>query len=242
MSYYLMPIRVCSTILTIVCKILQIKRFDSFLEKTTTNQLVVVTIEELGFDTIETYALGLFDQNGIGQKGQDHGLLILFSEIDKEVRIEVGYGLGPYITDAVASRIVRNTMIPRFKKGVYFDGIQDATNQLIDFTNNADALAEFKKEMESDEKNKEIMGIVLLGLFLMIFVGVGSFFFFKSYKNVIEVFKGIFLGKLGVLPGVFMLFMGSLSTLFGLVFVVVPMLIFYGMYFSNNFFFDGRNN
>ncbi|MFT6369930.1 MAG: hypothetical protein ACJAWH_001011 [Maribacter sp.] len=65
------------------------------------NQLVVVTIEQIGFETIEAYANGLFNQNGIEQKDKDNGLLILFSELDREVRID--FGLEPYITGAVAS-------------------------------------------------------------------------------------------------------------------------------------------
>ena len=64
-------------------------------EQKTTNQIVIVTIEQLGFETIETYANGIFNQNGIGQKDKDNGLLIVFSELDREVRIEVGYGLEP---------------------------------------------------------------------------------------------------------------------------------------------------
>ena len=50
-------------------------------EEKTTNQIVVVTIEQLGFNTVETYANDLFNKNGIGQEGKDNGLLILFSEL-----------------------------------------------------------------------------------------------------------------------------------------------------------------
>lgn len=202
-------------------------------EENTTNQLVIVTIDELGFDTIESYANGLFNQNKIGQEGKDNGLLILFSELDREVRIEVGYGLEPYITDAVASRIIRNTMIPKFKEEAYFDGVDEATDQLIAFLNNPEALDEFKQEIE-DKKGKERLYMnIFLGVFLSIFIGVGGFFFLKSYRNIIEVFRGIFMGKLGVLPGVFMLLGGSISTIFGMVFMVVPLFVGYSIYTSD---------
>ncbi|WP_282053606.1 TPM domain-containing protein [Maribacter luteus] len=205
------------------------QRLSDFEEKTT-NQFVVVTIEELGFDTIESYANGLFNQNGIGQKGKDNGLLILFSESDREVRIEVGYGLEPYITDAVASRIIRNTMIPNFKEGDYFKGVNEASNQLIQFLNDPDALAEFKQEIEDDGKKGQFISYVFMGIFLLIFISVGGFFFFKTYKNIIEVFRGIFMGKLGVVPGLFMLIAGSFSSVFSLVFVIVPLVVVSSIY------------
>ncbi|MEP2056947.1 MAG: TPM domain-containing protein [Maribacter litoralis] len=199
-------------------------------EDTTTNQLVVVTIEELGFDIIESYANGLFVQNGIGQEGKDNGLLILFSELDREVRIEVGYGLEPYITDAVASRIIRNTMIPNFKEEEYFTGINESVDQLIEFLNNPEALDEFKQEIDDENDREKLYLNIFLGVFLSIFIGVGGFFFLRSYRNLIEVFRGIFMGKLGVLPGVFMLLGGSISTIFGMVFMVVPLFVGYSIY------------
>ena len=205
-------------------------------EDTTTNQLVVVTIEELGFDTIESYANGLFVQNGIGQEGKDNGLLILFSELDRQVRIEVGYGLEPYITDAVASRIIRNTMIPNFKEEEYFTGINESVDQLIEFLNNPEALDEFKKEIDDENDREKLYLNIFLGVFLSIFIGVGGFFFLKSYRNIIEVFRGIFMGKLGVLPGIFMLLGGSISTIFGMVFMVVPLFVGYSIYTADQDF------
>lgn len=151
-------------------------------EENTTNQLVIVTIDELGFDTIESYANGLFNQNKIGQEGKDNGLLILFSELDREVRIEVGYGLEPYITDAVASRIIRNTMIPKFKEEAYFDGVDEATDQLIVFLNNPEALDEFKQEIEDKERKEKLYMYIFLGVFLSIFIGVGGFSFLKAIE------------------------------------------------------------
>ena len=203
-------------------------------EQKTTNQIVIVTIEQLGFETIETYANGIFNQNGIGQKDKDNGLLIVFSELDREVRIEVGYGLEPYITDAVSSRIIRNTMIPNFKEERYFEGINEAINQIIEFLNNPEALAEFKQEIEESERKDDMIGFAFLCLFLLVFIVVGGFFFFRSYRNIIEVFRGIFIGKLGVLPGLFMLISGSLSSLFGLLFMIIPLAVAYSVYASDH--------
>ena len=62
-------------------------------ESETSNQLVILTIDALGNETIEGYAFEVFNQNKLGQEGKDNGILILFSKLDREVRIEVGYGL-----------------------------------------------------------------------------------------------------------------------------------------------------
>ncbi|MBW8242215.1 TPM domain-containing protein [Muricauda oceani] len=191
-------------------------------ESETTNQLVVLTIDDLGNETIEQYALMVFNQNKLGQSGDDNGVLILFSELDRKVRIEVGYGLEPYITDAVASRIIRNTMIPRVKEENYFEGIDLATDQIIEFLNNPEALDEFKAEIDAEAEVPWWLYIII-GLFLMMFVAAGGFVFYKGYSTVIEIIRGIFTGKLAVVRGVFMGIFMMFPLIFGLVFIGIPL-------------------
>lgn len=191
-------------------------------ETETTNQLVILTIAELGGETIEEYANGAFNQNRLGQAGKDNGILILFSKNDREVRIEVGYGLEPYITDAVASRIIRNTMIPKFKEEDYFGGLDEASDQVMELLRNPDALAEFNKEMEA-ENQLPWWGYALIIVFLSFFMVPGGFIFYKGYSGLIEMFRGIMIGKLGLFPGVFMIFAGLMQVVFGLIFIVVPL-------------------
>ena len=76
-------------------------------EKKTTNQIAVVTINSLDGNTIENAALKIFNNNGLGQKDKDNGVLLLFAKNDRKVRIEVGYGLEHVLTDALSSRIIR---------------------------------------------------------------------------------------------------------------------------------------
>ena len=202
----------------------QLKTKLTSFENETTNQLVVLTIRELGYETIEGYANGTFNQNGLGQKDKDNGILILFSSNDREVRIEVGYGLEPYITDAIASRIIRNTMIPKFKEELYFEGINAATDEIILYLKNPETLEELKAEIAASEKKNKNIGIIFMVGFLSLFVGVGGFFFVKSYRNLIEVFRGIFTGKLGFFHGLFMVPFAGLSSSFGLVFIIIPLI------------------
>lgn len=209
-------------------------------ESETTNQVVVLTIESLGHQTIEEYAYGTFNQNKLGQKEEDNGILIVFSKNDRQVRIEVGYGLEPYITDAVASRIIRNTMIPEFKEENYFIGLDLATDQIITFLNEPEALKEFKEEIASEG---DINGWVKLfmGLFLSIFVAAGGFLLYKSYAGVVEMFRGMMIGKLGLLQGVFMVIFGMLPMLFALVFIGMP-LFFATMIFDFGIQWENHEN
>ncbi|WP_222981887.1 TPM domain-containing protein [Flagellimonas meishanensis] len=207
-------------------------------ETETTNQLVVLTIDGLGAETIEEYANGTFNKNRLGQKGTDNGILILFAKMDREVRIEVGYGLEPYITDAVASRIIRNTMVPQFKEGQYFEGIDIATDQIIGFLEYPETLEEFKREIEMEnQEDWPWWALLIMTLFLSVFIFAGGFVFYKSYRSLIEVFRGMFVGKLGIIPGMFMAFTSLFPTGFGLVFMLMP-LFFLSMVFNVNIDFD----
>ncbi len=191
-------------------------------ETETTNQLVILTIDALENETIEEYANGTFNQNGLGQKEKDNGILILFAKNDREVRIEVGYGLEPYITDAVASGIIRNTMIPEFKEENYFKGLDLATDQIIEFLNNPEALEEFKNELESENDIGWGVGI-FIGLFFLIFIGAGGFVFFRTYSGMVEAFRGMLIGKLGILQGLFMVIFQMIPILFSMVFILMPL-------------------
>ena len=116
---------------------------ESKLESLTTqtsDEVVVATIPSLGDETIESYTVDLFQEWGIGQKEKDNGILILVAPNDHEARIEVGYGLEGDVTDLQAGNIVRNVMIPAFKKNDYDGGVNgavDAVSAIL--TNSPDA-------------------------------------------------------------------------------------------------------
>lgn len=83
------------------------------IERDTTAEIAVVIIPELppGY-TSASYAVELFQQWGIGKRGEDNGLLILLSLKEQKWRIEVGYGLEPFVVDAEAGRIGRAHLEP----------------------------------------------------------------------------------------------------------------------------------
>jgi len=96
------------------------------VEKGTGAEIAVVTIDSLEGITIEEYAVVLFEQWGIGKADEDNGILILVALLDREIRIEVGYGLEGVITDLEAGRIIDEIIVPNFKNEDYNRGIYDA--------------------------------------------------------------------------------------------------------------------
>lgn len=97
----------------------------------TSNELAVVTLKSLEGDTIENTAVALFEQWGIGQKDKDNGVLLLIAPNDRELRIEVGYGLEPVLTDSRSGNIIRDVITPKFKANDYDAGISDGAHAII---------------------------------------------------------------------------------------------------------------
>jgi uncharacterized protein len=101
------------------------------LEDQSSIQLVVVTLPSLRGSPISDWGLALGRTWGIGQKGEDNGVLLIVAPNDRELRIEVGYGLEGTLPDATASAIIRNVIVPRFKSGDMADGISDGVDAII---------------------------------------------------------------------------------------------------------------
>ena len=83
-------------------------------EERTTNQIAVLTIQTLGGESIEEYAVAVFKEWKLGQKGKDNGILLIVSPGDRRMRIEVGYGLEGIMPDSVAGSIIRDVLTPSF--------------------------------------------------------------------------------------------------------------------------------
>ena len=101
-------------------------------EAETGNQIAVLTVPSLDGESVEEYALAVFNAWKLGQKGRDNGVLLLVAPSERRMRIEVGYGLEDTLTDVAASRIIRNVMTPRFKEGDYEAGIAAGVQAVID--------------------------------------------------------------------------------------------------------------
>ncbi len=96
-------------------------------EAKTTEQVVVATVPSLQGLGIEEYANRLFRAWGLGQKDKNNGVLLLVAPNEREVRIEVGYGLEGALTDALSSRIIHEIMLPAFRSGDMPGGVEAGT-------------------------------------------------------------------------------------------------------------------
>ena len=101
-------------------------------ENRTGNQVVVLTISTLDGESIEDYAVRVFNEWKLGRKEQDNGILIIVVPDDRQMRIEVGYGLEPVITDGMAGQIIRTIMTPRFRTGDFNSGIMEGAMAVVD--------------------------------------------------------------------------------------------------------------
>ncbi len=101
------------------------------LEQQNSRQLVVATVSDLqGYD-IADYGYQLGRHWGIGQGEANNGIILLVAPTEKKVRIEVGYGLEPIVTDALSWQIIRDTILPRFREGDMPGGILAGADALI---------------------------------------------------------------------------------------------------------------
>lgn len=101
------------------------------LETTTGRQLVVVTLPDLGGLEFEDYGYRLGRHWGLGDAKADNGALLIVAPKQRAVRIEVGYGLEPFLTDALSSVIIQSAILPKFKAGDMQGGIVAGTDSLI---------------------------------------------------------------------------------------------------------------
>lgn len=93
-------------------------------------QVVVLMLPSTQPETIEQYATRVFDLWKIGRKKTDDGVLVLVAKDDHRAFIETGYGLEGAIPDALASRIIREEMMPKFRNGDFYGGLHDALGAL----------------------------------------------------------------------------------------------------------------
>lgn len=101
------------------------------LEADTGRQLVVATLPSLQGYEIEEFGYQLGRAWGIGQKGENNGALLIVAPNERKVRVEVGYGLEPVLTDALSSVLLQQRVLPRFRAGDTQGGVVAGADALI---------------------------------------------------------------------------------------------------------------
>lgn len=102
------------------------------LDQKTTAQIGVATVLSAKPTNIDSYATELFERWKIGQASKDNGVLLVIAKNDRNMRIEVGYGLEGELTDIEAKHILDDVIAPRFKANDFNTGVADGVKAIID--------------------------------------------------------------------------------------------------------------
>ena len=151
------------------------RKLDAFNDSTS-SQIVVVTVKSLnGYDKNE-FARLIGEKWGVGQKGKNNGAVVVvkpkYANEKGEACIQTGYGLEGAIPDALAKRIVENEMIPNFKNGDYYAGIESATSTMISL-----AKGEYTADQYTKRTNKKsspygmLIPLIIIGVVFMLIRG-----------------------------------------------------------------------
>jgi uncharacterized protein len=148
------------------------RKLEDF-EKKSSDQIVVATVPDLDGDDIESYANRLFRAWGLGQAGEDNGVLLLVARDDRKMRIEVGYGLEGSLTDLHSKLIIENTMVPAFRAGDYSGGISKAVDDVIMVLegDGAELEARARRNEQTALDEAELAELIFFAIWVTIFVG-----------------------------------------------------------------------
>ncbi|MFC5343303.1 YgcG family protein [Brevundimonas staleyi] len=150
------------------------------LETQTGDQFVVVTLSSLQDYEIEDYGYRLGRHWGIGQSENDSGVLLIVAPNERKVRIEVGYGLEPVLTDALSARIIQTDILPPFRDGDFAQGIEAGVDAVITQLTldpaeaQARAAAAAPSEVEAPVLPGIIIALIFVFFFLALLGGIGG--------------------------------------------------------------------
>lgn len=136
------------------------------------SQIAVLIVTSTAPETIEQYSLRVAEQWKLGRKGVDDGALLLIAKNDRALRIEVGYGLEGALPDAIAKRIIAETITPHFQQGDFYGGIDAGINQMIQVID-GEPLPAPKQVRGGGSQADRLIGSLLLPFMVLYVIGQG---------------------------------------------------------------------
>lgn len=119
----------------------------------TTNTIMVMTIESLNGENLETYANQTFNRLQLGKGDKNNGLLFLIVVKDRKMRMEVGYGLEGTLPDLLTQRIQQNDVIPYFKDGNISQGILSGVQSILNNLNSPNTTSAYQSSNTTSHSN-----------------------------------------------------------------------------------------
>ncbi|MDP3103389.1 MAG: TPM domain-containing protein [Candidatus Methanoperedens sp.] len=159
----------------------KITQLAGAIEKETTVQIAVVTIESLEGESMEMYAVKLFENAGIGKKDKDNGLLIIVAKQERDYRFEVGYGLEGTVTDSMKVNIGDRIIVPNFRNGDYGKGIYESMLVVQELLKgNPEVISQYSMLQTTplnvqsivSQQNESTNWIYLVGILAIIAIGI----------------------------------------------------------------------
>lgn len=181
-------------------------------------QIAILIVPTVSPETVEQFAVRVFEAWKLGRKGVDDGALLLVAKNDRKLRIEVGYGLEGALNDATAKRIISEAITPRFKQGDYFSGMDAGVDAMIKVVG-GEPLPEPTSATASGDDGFDVEAMVPIGFFIVFVV-----------SNILRSIFGRLLaaGIVGVAAGVITsLILSSMvvSVIAGIVAFVVSLML-----------------
>ncbi len=189
-------------------------------ERSDSTQVVILTVESLEGDVLESFSIKVAETWKIGQKGKDNGVILLAVKKERKTRIEVGRGLEGRLTDLTAGRIVQLVINPQFKRGDFDAGFLSGIRAVIDATRGEFKADKVKRASSTRGIASSFMPLIVFGAVCLLILGrisrpLGAgagligFPLFGSMLGL-PLVAIIFLGFLGLSLGIFLpLFFGG---------------------------------
>jgi uncharacterized protein len=143
------------------------------LEAKSTDQLVIYTTNSLQGYEIEDFGYQLGRAWRIGQAGVNNGALLIVAPKDRKVRIEVGRGLEPQLTDIMTRLIIQNAILPAFRRGDFSAGIKAGVRDIRDVVlGDAEAVTDrARRTVKRDpEAGETLIGFAVFAAFIIFII------------------------------------------------------------------------
>ena len=167
------------------------------LEQKTSSEIAVATIRSLDGIASTDYANRLFKEWGVGQAKLDNGVLVVIAIDDRDMAIEVGYGLEGVLPDGLAGQVIREDFTPRFKAGDYSGGIRNGVSHLVEIVEKHQVLT--PEEIAKLNRGKGTLPLWAMIPFFGLFVTIGFGMLGIGLRSK-TVFPIIFGGAFGGMP------------------------------------------
>lgn len=149
----------------------QIEQKITAERKSTGNQIAILMIPSLEGEALEEHSIEVARGWGVGQKERDSGVLLLVVKNDRQVRIEVGYGLEGALPDIRAGQIIRDRMIPEFRQSKYFEGVSNGVDGII-LAIHGEADPSLNEDPTAPFENGDMLGnLFFFGIFVLVWLG-----------------------------------------------------------------------